>query len=199
MYPYHSKRKKIRGWKRRIRQVHQWGEQINSPDLRRFELSGYTYDRCTLYPFYTLEKRQPPLWFYKKIISKLVAAYNNWTKIFSDLEISYDLHIWLYDPDYIRSEIICYKTEAAGKTIRLNSEVQTNEPFPYNKFADANYDLHQFNWSFATDDDVFFEHEFKDADFTAKDLLNNGYELNFKENGTRYYFKQLNIIWVGRK
>ncbi|MGN6179296.1 MAG: hypothetical protein ACTHNW_08950, partial [Mucilaginibacter sp.] len=103
---YLPKRKKIRGWKRRIVQLDCWGEWINNPHLNYFEISGYTYKRCTLYPFYMLEKRHPPLWFYKLIIAKFVIAYKNWLPELNKTGISYDLMIWLYDPAYIRSEIV---------------------------------------------------------------------------------------------
>lgn len=199
MYPYNSKRKKIRGWKRRVRQVERWGEDIKHPDLTWFEQTGYTYERCTLYRFSTRENRQPPLWFYKRIISKLVYAYRNWTKVFTNMGINYDLQIWLYDPDYIRSEIICYETDTPGETIRLDSEVPANKPFPYNKLADNNYDLNQFDWGIAKDENVCEEYQFENGDFTADDLLKDGYELKFKEDGAKFYIKQFGVIWIGRR
>jgi len=66
MYPYNPKRKKIRGWKRRVRQVERWGELIKEPYLKHFvsDTGRHTYERCYLSPFYRLDKLQPPLWFF---------------------------------------------------------------------------------------------------------------------------------------
>src|ERR1700744_1323889 len=105
---YSSRRKKIRGWKRRIKQLNAWGNRIQNPYLGRFkEVGDYTYDRCILYPFYTLEKRQPPLWFYKIMVKKFAEACFEWNKVFEALKSPYDLQLWLYDPSFMWSEIIC--------------------------------------------------------------------------------------------
>ncbi|PJJ83637.1 hypothetical protein [Mucilaginibacter auburnensis] len=113
--------------------------------------------------------------------------------------INYDLHLWLYDPDYIRSEIICYKTDSPGETIRPDSEIVAIKPFPYNKFGDINYNLHQFDWSIAEDKVVCYDYEFEYADFTVDDLLKDGYELQLNQEGAKMYVKHFGDIWIGRK
>jgi hypothetical protein len=197
---YHSNHKKIRGWKRRIRQIDVWGEGIKKPYLKFFNETGdYTYDRCTLYPFYALEKRHPPLWFYKLIIAKFIAAHKEWEKIFNDLNIAYDLQIWLYDPSYIRSEIICRKVEKKGDIIMYAWESKLKKTFPYGQFALNNVDLKQFEWVLTDEELVTFESELEDEGFTADELLADGYvKKDSGENGF-YYAKRIGDLWIGRK
>jgi hypothetical protein len=197
MKRYHSKRKKIRGWRRRLRQVERWGEWISQPDLDWFKRRGYTYERCTLSPFYMFEKRHPPVWFYKHIIAKLIAAFESWTKVFEEMDIYYDLHLWLYDPAYIRSEIICYQVKQQGELRRLSYESATDKPFPYAKLASPGYDLTRFDWVLAKDEDVVFESEY--ADFTTQDLLADGYTREVQQDGKVYYAKRLGDLWTGRR
>ena len=199
--PYHSPRNKIRGWKRRIRQIDRWGEDLKQPYLGYFlsESGRYTYERCYLSPFYRLDKRHPPLWFYKLIIAKFVEAYNAWEKVFEKSGIPHDLQLWLYDPSYIESEIICYKMQEHGEHMKLGWEAKEHKPFPYQKFAGKGYDLNAFEWVLAEENNVIWDDDFDYADFTLDEILADGYEKRELENGRVYYAKRIGDEWIGRR
>lgn len=198
---YNSSRKKVRGWKRRVRHLNQWGAQIKQPYTNYFvtERGRYTYERYTVPPFYNLVKRHPPLWFYKLMIAKFIDAYSEWQKFFEKLGIPYDLQLWLYDPAYIRFEIICYKMKQHGERQRFSWESGLEEPFPYKKFASKAYNLHNFEWTLADDEDVCFENNLDDADLTADDLITDGYVQKTQPDGMVYYAKRIGNIWIGRR
>jgi hypothetical protein len=192
--------KKIRGWKRRIKQIEVWGEQIKQPYLKSFNEPGdYTYDRCFLYPFYVLEKRQPPLWFYKRIVAKFVLAYSEWEKIFNDLNVPYDLQLWIYDPNYMWSEILCRRVKNTGDRIGYSWESELNKPFPYKKFSKNDVGLKQFEWLLADEQAVVFENELEDDKITADELIGRGYVKKMHAEHGVYYAKRLGDVWVGRK
>jgi hypothetical protein len=201
MQPYNSQRKKIRGWKRRIRQLERWGKRIDQPYLKYFlsESGRDTYERCYLSPFYRLEKRQPPLWFYKLIVSKFISAFESWEKVFNELKIPHDLQIWLYDPGFIRSEIICHKMQRDGDVKRFSWESDIKKDFPYAKLSSPDYDLTQFDWILADDAHVHFEDDFNYAEFTLEDLLADGYVKKTQHDGIIYYTKRVGDIWIGRR
>jgi hypothetical protein len=194
-------KKKIRGWKRRIRQVEQWGESIKQPYLNYFvsDHGSRTYERCYLRPFYSLDKRHPPLWFYKLILSKFVNAYFEWEKVFAKLGQPYDLQLWLYDPAYIRSEIICYKMDEGGERKRFVWEADHPSPFPHDKFASPLYDLRQFDWIQSEDADIFFEGDLEFEETTAEILLADGYRAKVQQGTEVYYAKKVGDIWIGRR
>ncbi|MGZ3820226.1 MAG: hypothetical protein ACXVB6_06520, partial [Mucilaginibacter sp.] len=190
-----------RGWKRRIRQVDRWGEKIKQPYLDYFlsENGRHTYDRCYLYPFYTLDKRHPPLWFFKLIISKFILVFTEWEKTFDKLGVPFDLQIWLYDPSYIQSEIICYKMQERGEHMQLGWQAGVQKPFPYQKFASKEYDLNQFDWVLAEENNVIWDDDLDYAEFTLAEILADGYEKRELEDGQVYYTKRVGDEWIGRR
>lgn len=197
-YPLKLNRKKIRGWKRRIRQLNRWGDYIQKPDMQYFDRSGgYTYDRCTMDPFYRLVKRHPPLWFYRLIINKFISACHNWQRVFNDSGLNYDLQLQLYDPSYILSKIICYRVEDKNDRITFAWENDDEKPFPYRKFNNPAL-LEQFDWVLADEELVVFESELEDEDYTAEELLADKYVAKESEKHGIYYAKRIGDIWIGR-
>jgi hypothetical protein len=195
---YIPKRKKIRGWKRRIREIDRWGEWLQKPSIDWWEKSGVDYQRCTLYPFYMAEKRHPPLWFYKLIIAKFIQAYHAWDKVYKELGKPYDLLIWVYDPAFIRSEIVCYKVDSEGQRINFAWESELSKPFPFEKFRSKDYDLKSFDWILADEENIHFESELKDADFTGGDLLRDGWVKKAQNSDQVYYAQRIGDFWMGR-
>jgi len=178
-----------------------WGESIQQPYLAYFKWNenGNTYERCYLSPFYNLDKRHPPLWFYKLILSKFFSAYKKWQKTFDALDLPYDLQIWLYNPGYIRSEIISYRMSAAGEQKQFVWESDFEKLFPYSKFNSPNYDLKKFDWILADDAIVHFESDLEYADFTEDELLEDGFIKKVQNNDEIYYSKRIGDIWIGRR
>lgn len=201
MRPYNSQKKKIRGWKRKIRQLNQWGENIKQPNVAYFlsENSRHIYQRCYLSPFYHLYKQQPPLWFYKLIIDKFITAFYSWDQLFKRLNVPYDLQLWLYNPSFISSEIICHKMKDYGEVKRFTWESDLIKEFPYEKLKIAGHDLYQFDWILADDAHVHFEDDFEYSDFTATDLLDDGYVKKVQNDSVAYYTKRVGDIWIGRQ
>jgi hypothetical protein len=128
-----------------------------------------------------------------------VTAYSEWQKTFDNLDLPYDLQLWLYDPAYIRSEIICYKMQQHGEQMRFSWESDLSKPFPYEKLGSKQYNLHDFDWILADDEAVCYEDDLEDADFNADDLLADGYSRQGQGDETIYYAKRLGDIWIGRR
>ena len=198
MTRYLPLRKKIRGWKRRVKQVERWGEWIRNPDLKYYDQSGFTYDRCTLSPFYMLVKRHPPLWFYKLIIEQFIIALYEWDKVFQDRGEPYDLILWLYDPAFIRSEIICYKVDKAGERMRFSWDSDLDKQFPVKKFESKKYNIELLNWELGDDQNIHFESELEDEDFSAQDLLKEGFIKKTQNKNEIYYAQRVGDLWMGR-
>ena len=196
---YSSAKKKIRGWKRRIKQINNWGKRIQKPYLKYFKMPGdCTYERCIISPFYNLEKRQPPLWFYKLIVAKFIEAFYEWEKAFEELKLPFDLVVQLYDPSFMWSEIACYKLNSTEDKITFAWESDLNKPFPYSKFSDNTAMLECFEWILADEEIVVFESELEEENLTASNLLADGYLKKESHDNGFYYAKKTGDIWIGR-
>jgi hypothetical protein len=198
MIPYNANSKKIRGWKRRVKQINAWGEQIKVPQLGNFyQRGGYTYERCILYPFYVLEKRQPPLWFYKLIVSKFLIAYFHWEEVFEKINVPYDLQLWIYDPNYMWSEIICQRVDSISERHDYFPMSDLNKSFPFKKF-DNPYST-KFKWQLADEETMILESELEDEGFTEEELIGTGYIKKQHDHYGAYFAKRLGDVWVGHK
>jgi hypothetical protein len=198
---YSANRKKIRGWKRRIRQLNSWGDDLKQPNIEWFkkENASHTYKRCYLSPFYMLDKRHPPLWFFKLMIAKFIVAYGEWERIFEASGIPYDLQLWLYNPSYMWSEIICYKMQQHGEHMKLGWESAEPKPFPYKKFDSKEYDLNDFEWVLAEENNIVWEDDLDYAEFTLEEILADGYVKRELEDGQVYYVQRVGDEWIGRR
>jgi hypothetical protein len=201
MKKYSHIKKKIRGWKRRIKQIDRWGGDIQEPNLEWFALPSTrdVYRRCTISPFYNAEKKHPPMWFYKLLIAKFITAYDRWKQAFDEIGIPYDLQLWIYDPSFIRSEIACWKVQELNQLMKFSWESDLVKSFPYDTFKSNAYNLNDFEWILADEEHVHFENDFENADFTADDLLRDGYEKKVQNKDEIYYAKRLGDMWIGRR
>lgn len=181
--------------------MERWGESIKEPYLKYFisNHDSHTYNRCYLYPFYALDKRHPPLWFFKLILSKFVAAYFEWEKVFNQIGLPYDLQLWLYDPAHIRSEITCYRMNEQGERRRFAWESKLEKPFPYHKFVSPLFDLEQFDWILADDEDVIWEDDLDINETTDAKLIDEDFIRKEAGRNEIYYAKRVGDIWMGRR
>ena len=192
-------RKKIRGWKRRVRQIEDWGKSIKQPNIEWFERRGYTYERCYLHPFYVAEKRHPPMWFYKLIIAKFLATYDNWNIAFNEHGKPFDIEFSLFDPSFIRSQLKCYKVDAPGEQLRFAWESDPNKPFPYQKFASPLYNLFNYEWILAAEENIIFQSDIDYDDLDVNEYLADGYIKKAQGDNEVYYAQRIGDRWIGRR
>ena len=169
-------KRKIRGWKRRVRFLHNWGKWIYEPDLENWNSgSDYTYERYRESPWYTFYgKRHPPLWFFKEIIKQYVSAFQNWVNIFQEKNEPYDLQLELHDPNYIFSEIEARRTEQVGQRIYYWPLSEVQRHFPHEKFA-SKESLTELDWELCIEEDYIFENDIEWRGKTKEALLSEGY------------------------
>jgi hypothetical protein len=193
-------KQKIRGWKRRVRFLNNWGTAILNPPENFFQTNReYVYKRYRMYPWYNFYKhRQPPLWFFNILIEHFVRAYENWEKVFHESKEPYDLYLEIYDPHYILSEIECRKMKDHGDKYFFWPPSAATKSFPFDRFQSRACDLSAFEWELHIEEDFLFESELEDRETTANKLINNGYIKYDSENGI-YYAKAIGDVWMGRR
>jgi len=81
--------------------------------------------------------------------------------------------------------------------MEFNWESNLVKSFPYDTFGSKTY-LSDCDWGLADEEHVHFESDFDYADFTADDLLNDGFVKKVQRENEVYYAKRLGDIWIGR-
>lgn len=67
-----SNKKKIHGWKRRIKQIEQWKQRHIDLDIERLCRNNRDYVKLWIDPFYRLTRRNPPMWYYRLILESMI-------------------------------------------------------------------------------------------------------------------------------
>lgn len=139
--------KEVRGWKRRIRQLEQFRlahRELNVEALRRGR--GVRYVKIWLDPWSRLEPRNPPYWYRRRILAALIDILGAWREQLERMGEPYYLALWLFDPDFHRSQVVA----AAGESIeyyRTLFEPAAGTPaHPPAAYRDAAYDLDSLRW-----------------------------------------------------
>ena len=90
-----ANRKKIRGWRHKIKKIENWFVTNSTPNIYIYiyRLSSWNEEYAKIYinPWYRLVKRNPPLWYFRLILDKLTNLYDLWNTEFSNGDYPYDL------------------------------------------------------------------------------------------------------------
>lgn len=194
-------KKKIRGWKRRIKEIDRWFEAYKMPDLDRFKARGEAYVKIRISPWNLVCERVPPNWYFRLIARKLVLIHDLWKDIFESEQIPYDLQIWLNYPNTIRSQIVCAKVDSYGKTRDdYYRKSVRNEMLP-KMWADGMQELKKFSWQQYDDEDFAFKHlQYLDKQ-EIEELLGLGFiedEIIIDGVEDTRYSKKVGNVWIGR-
>jgi hypothetical protein len=198
-----ANKKKIRGWKRRIKRIETWFENYRTPNISQFDSAGEYYIKIWIDPFYRLTKRNPPLWYFRKILDKLDLMYDEWSKKFQDHSKPFDIQIWLIEKEYVRTELECIQVEMSGdlrEELFIRSTENRNFPPHFNSEI---FKIGNYNWQLYKDEIYMFEKAHQLTETDMNDLLEEGFVEDIYQAGTeeqqRRFVKQIDYVWVGRK
>ncbi len=195
-------KKKIRGWRRRIKELDRWFEHKRSVELETFLARGEVYVKIQIDPWSRLAERIIPPWYFKHILVRLLQVHDAWKVAFEKSGVAYDLHVWLNDPHTHRSQVVCARVDNPGET-RSNYYRKSEEQkdFPYEKWGSRQYNLSDFDWELY-DDEIFL---FKDLDELSeediKEISKNGFredKIVLHGHEEIQYSKKAGDIWIGR-
>ncbi|MBA4496266.1 hypothetical protein ACFO25_12195 [Paenactinomyces guangxiensis] len=166
---YSPSKKKVRGWKRQIRKIEDWKQRVNTLDMKTLEEYHRDYVKIWIYPWYNLEKRNPPLWYSRLVLAEMIEIYLDWHKKMTKTGEDFYLKIWLYDPDFIHSQIVvAYKSclHFYDKTFEVNPNTK---PFPYHKFDSIRDQLKRFSWKLHLNQVTYTESDLTEGWYTKKE------------------------------
>ena len=104
--------KKIRGQKRLWKRIEEWKSQNLELDLEYLKSSQREYVKIWIHPFSSIsmlnsEFPEPKGKTRKLILNGLIEIYDSWKAQLETLGQPYYLKIWLFDPHFSKSQVVC--------------------------------------------------------------------------------------------
>ncbi len=199
-----SNRKKIRGWRNQIKKIENWYLAYSTPNVESLNSWNDEYVKIWIDPWCRLEKRNPPLWYFRLILDKLSTLYDLWNSEFSNGDYPYDLQLWLFENNYIESELVSVRVDYENeKRNNFFLPCESERSFPVDKFKSKNFDFSDFDWSLNYATRNYFEKSGNLSESDVNDLIKRKFnqEIIYKdtENEDRHFWKPYDYVWIGRK
>lgn len=200
--PYYSKRQKIRGYKRRLRQVLRWKESFIRLDFQDLERSNIYYIRFWIHPWYSLFKPSPPIWLRRKMLEAMIEVAIEWNRHLLERKVPFDLQIWLQEREFGRTELLVTQGESIeGYRERFANGPMALEPVPAHFRKVLNHS--KVCWESKRFVEPMFSEEWNEilADLSPfqrikrEQRVANRYQL---KSGKEMTDVDLGAIWVGR-
>lgn len=196
----YTNRKKIRGWKNQIKKIEKWKRQNLDLDIENLKMYNRDCVKIWIDPWSRLIKRNPPQWYCKLIFKAMIEIYISWYEKLQELNEPFYLKIWLYKPNFIKSQIVVAIREDLNFYDDIFAKNSSTKQFPYQDFHRESLDLSNFNWTLFKDEYVCFEKLDELSKSEIKKLNSKAYEIEkvqIDDGEDVCYKTKIGDIWVG--
>jgi hypothetical protein len=154
------KTKKIRGHRRRWNDIDQWVTTHKNLDLDYLKEYQRDYAKIRVHPWSGIsltnsQTPEPKGQTKTKILSGLIEIHDSWKRELDQLGENYYLKIWLFEPRFARSQVVC----AIGDYLDFyeNTFFKPDESKKFNpaKYGQLKDEIENFNWEYRLDEDHF--------------------------------------------
>lgn len=201
-----SIKKKIRGMKRKIKNIELWKEQNFKLDINNLKEHHFEYVKLWIDPFYRLYNinedkighRNPSIRICRKILGEMITIYENWDRDLEFLSKPYYLKLWIGDPDFIESQIVTAIDERIDYYENIFIKNNDNKEFPYEKYNDSR--LKNFKWELCHNGYWVDEIDLEDNELDKireKALVSDSF--TFEGKLIKMHFIKTGDMWVGSK
>lgn len=168
------RKKKIRGHKRRWKEIERWrldNLDLNLTDYLLNERDRY-YTKIEVYPWsgISLTNSVPPEPTRKtkqKILNGILDIYEDWKRQLDKLGQPYYLKIWLFEPRFSKSQVVI----AIGDNVNFYENTffkpEKNKVLNTNNYGELKDRLESFNWDYHLDEDHYDNTEVGDIKIYA--------------------------------
>ncbi|MFJ6265858.1 hypothetical protein ACIQGW_12740 [Lysinibacillus xylanilyticus] len=204
---YYSKKKKIRGWKRHKRKIERWKQNAINLDMDYLRNYQREYEKLWIHPFYAWVRKNPPNWYNRLLLDAMIEVYLEWHQKMMDENEEFYLKIWLYDPNFINSQIVVAYRDCLdfyNKTFKIREE---HKEFPFYKFHSLRNELEEFQWDLHIETDYYDENDLnewlEEGGLTEKEvskIKGEAYEtIKFENEFGRFlqYSLDKGDVWIG--
>jgi hypothetical protein len=142
-----SNRKKVRGWKRRIRQLEQFRLAHRELDVEALRHGrGVRYVKIWLDPWSRLVPRNPPHWYRRRIVAAFVDILGAWRERLEAAGEPYYLELWLFHPDFHDTQVVAAMGESIDYYRTLFETAAGAAAHPPAEYRDPAYDPSALRW-----------------------------------------------------
>ena len=200
-------KKRIRGLKRRQKNVDAWFDAHRQVDFSILEKHHYYYCKAKIDPWSNLYYDVPyPSAFSKQLFSHLLTIYSLWESQLKNRYQNFYLSIWIYDNRFIVSIVVAAIGDRMPHYRQMLDEQKTSVPFPIHLFTHEKERIKEFDWFSADDNDYIAVSEFQDVETegdkedrrTYKKLLRNNTPTQMIGDEKHFIIKRGNV-WIGKK
>jgi hypothetical protein len=182
--------KKIRGLKRRSKNIEFWFKQNKAIDFSILNRYDYYYCKAKINPWANLLDEQPyPTNYRKQIFSKLLTIFFSWKQQLDKSLLEYRLELWLFDPRFIQSQVVVSIGEKMTYYKNLFPIADELKKFPIEKFKDDESRINQLSWALHEDNDYYLESDLLEVGrYTDQKqyFINQRFYRKLSERNTKY-------------
>jgi hypothetical protein len=156
------RQKKIRGHNRRHKQIDNWRLDNLSLDLTDYLLNERDryYAKIRVHPWsgFSLTNSvtpQPTGKTKQKILNGLLDIYENWKTQLDKLGQPYYLKVWLFEPRFSQSQVVCAIGDNVGFYENTFFKPETEKTIQLDSYGTIKTKLSKLNWDYRFDEDHY--------------------------------------------
>lgn len=194
------KKQKIRGWKRKVKELERWKNRCIDLDIDIFTSNTRFYVKIWLHPFYSLNTYTLPNWYKRQIVKALEEIYESWKRTMDTFNEPYYLKIWIFEKDFIRSQVVVSFRETVDFYERTFDLVTTGKSLPlYLRVRE----VEKLAWSEGIDVAIWSEGELIEnvkinlySEKEAEEIRKAAYYVEQRGDDLIYVLKN-DVVWIG--
>ncbi|MGG5316297.1 hypothetical protein [Enterococcus sp. AZ072] len=194
-------KQKIRGWKRRVRDIERWKAYYLYLDLDLLKKYDRDYVKLSSLSFYSLfRKYDLPTWYKRLIIQALIDVYNSWKHELEKLDEPYYLKVWIFEADILHSQVVASYKERLSFYDTTFVGIEKVKSLPEKFTAKNTSDLSWYKgfevivWS-----EVDLLEDISDGFYTVEEvqsIRDSAYSISETSEDT-YYIHKGDAVWLG--
>ncbi|MFV1884324.1 MAG: hypothetical protein ACMZ7B_07550 [Balneola sp.] len=208
--------KKIRGHKRIWKRIDEWRDTNLKLDIENLLLQHRDYTKIRIHPFSSISVLnsyfpEPKGKTKKKILAALLDIYDSWKSSLDSLNEPYYLKIWLYEPEFSSSQVVCslrsclnfydqtfFKPDDIPDSTIKTMKKSLPENFNWTLHLD---ELHLKNNEIGSPEDYYSEEEYlNELNWFNKEIKKAHRTSTFKDSNdeiVEYFSFKKGFVWLG--
>lgn len=154
------KTKKIRGQRRRWKKVDQWIEVHKNLDLEYLKQCRRHYAKIRVHPWSGISVTnshipEPKGTTKQRILSGLFEIYDEWKQALDNLEEPYYLKIWLFEPRFSHSQVVCAIGDSVDFYEKTFFNPSLSKGLKTEGYGYLRSTMQAYKWEYRLDEDHF--------------------------------------------